>query len=311
MELDRLSEVELAGQPIPSANAFTGMLVGHFQDTNPSATAANFSGQVFIDWGDCGGNGSPGACGLTTDPGTPLDSDCSGAFASPCDPLQSQFDVTGTHTYTALATFTVTIYVGGSPVMTTDLQVNSILAGAFSAQISPPDSLITAGSSVDLLLTLTPNVTGGYAFPVQLGCTGLGPGMSCSFNPSSIVPDVTVVRQVHVLVNTTGGVAMQSAPPLPGRSGPAQLALLLPAFFGTFGLVLLTPKSRKDKRRAILWWGASLLLLALLLMGCGGGTALTGGGPGAGSTPPGTYNITVTMNVAGVTQPIAHIQVVR
>ena len=276
-----------------------------FEDSNPGALATDFPNTT-IDWGD----GSPTTSGSLTSTGLAT---CK-VNVNPPPNQCTTFTVSGTHVYGFLGNFTVTVTLGGAGAgqkFTTTISVATISAAPFTALISPPQSQVKAGFSVDLLLTLSPTAPGGYPSPVDLGCTGLGTGMTCTFSPSATVPDVKQVRQIHVLVTTTATAARQSAPPLQRGHGPVQLALLLPGFVGAFGLLLMAPRARKDKRKTILWWAAGLLLLALLLAGCGGGPAQVTTTSSAFATQPGTYQVTVTMNAAGVTNPIATIQVVQ
>ncbi len=285
----------------------------NFEDSNPLAQPGNFAGTT-INWGD----GSildtttfvVTATGLAT---------CQNPAVNPTlnPAIQcSTFSVSGSHVYGLLGLFPVTVTLGGAggnQAFGTTLNITSISTAPFSMQVSPPDSQVHAGGSVDLLLTVSPLLPGGYTppSPIGLGCAiNGGPlplGMQCTFIPSSTIAKVDQVLQIHVLVSTTAAITMMSPPPLPGKNGPVQLALLLPAFFGTFGLLLMAPRTRKSRRGTILWWGAGLLLLALLLAGCGNAF----NGTNATPTPPGTYNITITAtNASTVTKPIATIQVV-
>ncbi|MBZ5647573.1 MAG: VCBS repeat-containing protein [Acidobacteriia bacterium] len=278
----------------PPGLTVTNVVLGTFHDGNPNATAADFNNAgSTINWGDGNTDTAPSA---------------NISFV----PLGGgNFQVRGSHTYATLGQlFSVTITVadaGGAAAVVIHSSITTpTTAGAvFNGSASPPQSLIKAGQSVDILITVSPNPN-APPFPnaVQFtGCTILsGPaasGLTCTFNPTS-VPDVLNIHQVHMIVQSFAHVAMQTAPPRPGRNGLMQLALLLPAFAGIFGMVLLG--SRKSKRRTLLWWGAGFLLLAVLLAGCGG-TGLTPPPQGGSGTQPGTYVLQVNTNFGAAVAP--------
>ncbi len=279
--------------------ATTQFPLGVFSNTNPALPVSDYTGT--INWGD----------------GSPTENCSDSAVSTPTCYYVAKtgspgtFLVLGSHTYTQLGqTFPITIFVqdqiGNATVtFTSTANIPNVVPTDFVGGISPPQSQIQAGQSVDILVTLSPNPNPGVApfnSPVVFtGCTILsGPsltGLTCSFNPTQ-VPDVMQVRQVHVTVQSFAAVAMDKAPPKPGSNRPVQLALLLPAFVGTFGVVLLG--SKKNKRRTIAWWIASFLLLALLLVGCGGGAGLVTPTGNATSTVPGTYILQINTNIGTV-----------
>jgi len=312
----KLTDIPIA-QLFPPSNVLQNVQVAHFEDTNPGAVPGDFT--ATINWGDGNVTNATFQLSPAWQPGIAC---TESVDLAPCDPTQSQFDVLGSHTYAvANTTFPITGTVTGPGGITTSFSTQVFIPNVAIAQIneliSPPSSQIKPGQFVDLLVTFVP--TPGVNTPVNLMCTGydfnlkttipLPPGSTCTLDKSTL-PDVMQTRQVHALFATTLKVVWQNAPPRPGSQAPYQLALLLPVFFGTFGIVWLTPMSRREKRRTMLGLGIGVMVLALLLVGCGGAGVQTGNT----ETPPGTYGIAVTTNVpSGNTfvQAVATVNVVQ
>jgi hypothetical protein len=295
----------LSGTPkniTPASGVIANTVIATFTNTNPALPVTDYSGTV--NWGD----------------GTPTQPCSSSSVTTPACFYQATavpgtFNVIGSHTYLLLGqTFPITVVVndaiGGSTVtINSSANIPNVVLTDYLGGTSPPQSLIKAGQSVDVLVTVSPNPnTLPFNSPITFtGCTILsGPAMSgltCSFNPGS-VPNVLQVYQVHVTIQSFAAVAMQTAPPRPGSNDRKQLALLLPGFVGLFGMVLLGG-SKKSRRRTALWFGACLLLLALLLVGCGGGSGLATPKAGGVTTAPGTYVVQINTSDGAAVGPCA------
>jgi len=139
--------------------------------------------------------------------------------------------------------------------------------GAGNIQVNP-------GGSSSMTFTVDSNSSEGT---INMSCSGLPPGVTCSFNPSSTNQLETTVTMT---VNAAGGSSLVVPPS--SRNTP-----LYAAVFPLLGLIGLAFGRKKGKvarlRLAFVFAG---MLLALVLAGCGGT-----------SHPPaltGTFPVTVT-----------------
>ena len=147
---------------------------------------------------------------------------------------------------------------------------------------------VSAGSSVDLVLTVTP--VDGLPAAVQFGnssCAGLPSEATCSFTPGSVTGSGTTTLMITTKAAT---VAMFG----PRRLKPEnhQNAWLIATSGLTFaGVVLLgVPPNRRREGASL-----SLIILALLsLSACGGGGGSSKTPPPDPGTPAGTYQMVVT-----------------
>jgi len=171
---------------------------------------------------------------------------------------------------------------------------------AFALSATSTSATLTAGQSATTTIDVTPS--GGFSGSVALTCSGLPTGASCGFAPATVTVNGSVASSA-LTITTTGqaallGTSQQRDPLAPWLPGVALAALLLPATRGRWTKTAL-------RRYQIL---SCLLLACALLASCGGGSGGGGGGSGSstsssssssssggtGSTPAGTYIITVT-----------------
>ncbi len=80
-------------------------------------------------------------------------------------------------------------------------------SGDFSISASPSSATVTAGSSVNYTVTVSP--LNGFSSAVTLACSGLPSGASCTFNPASVTPHsnpatstLTISAAAGTVVNT-------------------------------------------------------------------------------------------------------------
>ncbi len=181
----------------------------------------------------------------------------------------------------------------------------------FSLAANGPTSItVTSGSvaTYPLLLTSVSGLSGGVA----LTCAGAPANTVCTVTPSTaqLGGQVNVSVTVQTGLTTTGN----AEPPLRPGDGRSSIPLLCFA-----GLLWPLAASRRKLRSALPYARVATLVvlfgLPLLLTGCGStrlipisGVGGTGGGGGTGTTSaptsPGTYAITVTGAVSGVTHSV-------
>jgi hypothetical protein len=164
----------------------------------------------------------------------------------------------------------------------------------FSIGTSPASGSVSAGSSAQTTITVTP--ANGFNQQVSFACSGLPTGGACTFAPATVTPNGTAAATTALTIATTSASASVASPRRGSSSarGATALALLAGGLLWTFGL----------RRRTALWKslqvGVMLLLsAAALVLGCGGGGS---GSSGGGSTTPQTYTVTITATAGSATQ---------
>jgi len=177
-------------------------------------------------------------------------------------------------------------------------------ATATGATATVPDFVVTAPVSSATVLA---GQTGPYTIrvaqlfapftkPVNLSCSGLPAGASCSFASPVVTPGATFVDD-NLSISTT--IAALGAPPIPDQNAPVYAKLFSYGGFGLAGFVVMAGSRRKNRK--LFMTGMLLLVLGLVMFlpGCGA----SGGGTVHGNnftnvaptpTPQGTYTITVT-----------------
>ncbi len=118
---------------------------------------------------------------------------------------------------------------------------------------------VIPGQSASIGLTVTPLYT-NYAGPVTFTVTGLPPGATASFNPTSIAADGGT-QTVTLTINAASAAQAAPAPALGRHLAPLALALLLLPF---------ASRMRRNGRRL-----GGLLTVLILLCGAAAMTALT------------------------------------
>jgi PKD repeat protein len=152
---------------------------------------------------------------------------------------------------------------------------------------SPQTANVTAGGSITFTVTLqsTQNDPG----PLMLTCSNLPVGMKCTFNP----PIITNGGSSTLTISTSNQTSSAR-----GSHSQAFFAWFASAPF-TFGLIIFTNSLRK--RRRWMWLALIVIAAVLVIIACGSSnTSSSGllnpappGTPQPGTTPAGTYNISV------------------
>ncbi len=164
-----------------------------------------------------------------------------------------------------------------------------------SFYLSSPSPVVTVSSpGASGTMSIMAVAVSGYTGTVNLACSGLPAGVSCSFGPTSVVFTAgTASVPVTVTVNTTSAswVAPILRPWGIGRSTGGEITLTL----GLFLTVLLMSRHRQQLRSST---ALAVVTLAVLVgvAACGGGSSSSSGsGSGSGSTTGPTGNTTATL----------------
>lgn len=172
-------------------------------------------------------------------------------------------------------------------------------AATFGFSASTQAASVTAGSAAQFIVSAAP--TNGFNGNVNLSCSGLPMGATCSFSPSQLAVSPTASATSTVTVQTSAHAAL--APPIQHNRLKAiiDLALLLP-----FAPVLAFTRRRKGRGNHLRLLGVLLLLLGSTgaMIGCSSYTApSTQNNPGA---PTGTMSrIIISATSGSVTQSTA------
>ena len=203
----------------------------------------------------------------------------------------------GTHNITA------TFAGGGSYAANGSLAVAEVVQQFdFSMAVSSTSLTIPSGGYQQLTVTLTP--IGGFNHAVSLSCSSVPENAQCVFNPSSTSKPLAGGPQtMQLVVNTSTvyeygnrvGSAHVPAVPGSGRRSPFVFALLFP-LFALYGPLGARRRRLRSRMLPALLFG--LLLATVCLQGCSGKFP--------GSTPPGSYAITVTATDASTPATLVH-----
>jgi hypothetical protein len=167
------------------------------------------------------------------------------------------------------------------------------------APSSSSTATVTSGQTANYTVAIVSG--GGFNQAVELGCSGVPALATCSLSSSSVMLNGSVPSSVTVVV-TTGGTSAKLLMPV-GTVGTPQTAWW--SATGLSGLSLLViwmAWRRKQPIRLLRGLAfACLFLIASILSSCGGG-----GNNGAGGTPVGTYNLTVTGTFSSGSTTLTH-----
>jgi len=170
-------------------------------------------------------------------------------------------------------------------------------AGSFALNSSTGTLTLTRGQTATAMLSLVPS--NGFAGTVQLACSGLPAGASCSFSHSSInvTGGATAQTTLTISANSTytppvGYVAKTAAPPKGSGAGIALATITPLAGFVLFGA------ARRRRFLAMLPVVLFALVVAVGFAGCGG----KGNGSMSVPTPTGTSQITVTATSGSISR---------
>jgi hypothetical protein len=135
----------------------------------------------------------------------------------------------------------------------------------------------------------------GLTGTVQLSCTSNTPTITCNLSPTSVSLTGTGPINTIIEVNTYCSDAPPSGWPLGGRRDGGQRMLELVLLLGA-GAFLVFAFSHGNRKRL-----AGAAVIAVLLVTTAVGCKSVPKGP-SGATPPGTYTITITATLGGVSQ---------
>jgi hypothetical protein len=186
----------------------------------------------------------------------------------------------GTHSITAA-------YSGDSNFVTVTSTATGVLASDFSLSPATTSQTIQPGGTANYSFTVSP--VGATVFPasITLRVSGLPPGATYSFNPSSTIASGSDATNLTLTISVPQQNAMLHQP---SRLLPVSLAaLLLLPFAG------LRRKSRSLSRLCA--------MLLLLIGGVAGVSIMTGCGSANGffSQPQQSYTVTVTATGGALT----------
>ncbi|HVB58444.1 MAG TPA: protease pro-enzyme activation domain-containing protein [Candidatus Acidoferrales bacterium] len=151
---------------------------------------------------------------------------------------------------------------------------------------NPSVTIASAGGSGTL--DVTAYAVGGFTGTVNLACSGLPAGASCSSNPSSPITPTSTGTPITLTVSTGAASMMAPGDIYSRRSPPITIGEIIAAL-GLFLAMLLAGWRDKQLR-----WSAALALVTLVLLAagmeaCGGGYG--SGNPGGGGVPAPLVNL--------------------
>lgn len=164
----------------------------------------------------------------------------------------------------------------------------------FALTSAIPTATVNAGASATYSITVAP-VGGTYASAVQLSCSGIPAGASCSFSKTAVTPGSTS-SVVTLTIKTAASSAEMMGSPVGSRPFYAMFMQL--QGFGLFGMMFAASK-RRDKKLMKLLILAVIVGGLLFMVGCAGGTGIA---PQSHATTPITYNVMVS----GVSGSLQH-----
>ncbi len=175
--------------------------------------------------------------------------------------------------YSGDTNFTGSTSTTSTSVTVAPLDFTMTIAGPSSATVVP-------GQSVTYQVTVTP-LYGSYAGTVNFTVTGLPPGASVTFSPSTIAANGGP-QTITVTISAPPATASNHAPSPTRRAAPLALAFLL-----LFGLGAVRRRTRAMRR---------LFAIVLLLAGGAAATLVSGCGGASGffAQTPQNYNVTIT-----------------
>ena len=164
--------------------------------------------------------------------------------------------------------------------------ISKVGANFYLSSSNPVVTISSAGASGNMSVTAYP--LNGFTGTVNLSCTGLPTGATCSFSPSSVAltssTSPTSGIAVTVTVNTT--TSSMIAPAFRPQAPRPWIILAATSLASGVFLLALLVGSRPNQRQ----WSAALAVVALALLittvACGGGSSSSSSGSGGGTGGP-------------------------
>ena len=167
--------------------------------------------------------------------------------------------------------------------------VAAATAGTYTMAVSSSTLNLTAGQASTLTITLTP--AGGFNSPINLGCSGLPQGVTCTFTPASVTPNgAPVTSTVSILAPSQTSLVPDHAPP---GAPDERLAF---GWVMPWGFISLLGLGKARRRSRISQWSSRVAFAMFLIAGsfwisgCGGGSSST-----SGNTTPTSTSFTLTI----------------
>ena len=173
----------------------------------------------------------------------------------------------------------------------------------FTVSANPGDISVARGAAATEKLSLAPQF-GDFNRAVVLSCSGLPQFASCAFSPDTLTPGAAGASTTLTIATSAPTIGMNVAPGgldaarprLPGSM--AWLGLMLPglAFMGAAG------GWRRKGMNLKMFMVLMVLGICIIQTGCGGGGSnfVSPAKTGISSTPPGSYEITVSATSGSV-----------
>jgi hypothetical protein len=160
--------------------------------------------------------------------------------------------------------------------------------------VSSSDITVTRGQIANLMVTLSPQ--NGFNSPVNLTCSGMPAGTSCTFSPATVTPNGTPVSSTVSISAASSADAALNNTPQDGYQGKLALGLVMP-----WGILSLLGLSKRRKRSPLAAWSIRIAMAAVL---AGGALWMSGCGYTSNSD-----TFTMTLTSAGANVPTHSSQV--
>jgi hypothetical protein len=162
----------------------------------------------------------------------------------------------------SIGTHSITASYGGdandSPSMSAVLTIN-VSAPEYAMVVSATSVNLTPGQPSNLTVTLIPE--NGFNQPIDLTCSGLPQGTTCTFNPATVTPNGAPVMSTVTMMAPQLALAPSQAPHrVPG--GILAFGWVMP-----WGFISLLGLARTRKRSQIAQWSFRLVVAAAFIAG--------------------------------------------
>jgi hypothetical protein len=164
-----------------------------------------------------------------------------------------------------------------------------------SSDSGTPSVTITTGSTGGAVVNIIP--LNGFNQAVSFSCVGMPANGSCTFNPTTVTPQVTSEGSQPALTSLT----IQTVANATAKVSPGYRRWMLGSCFAIAGIFLVIPGARRRGLLPMLM----LLTLSFLLIG----TACGGGGTPSNQVQPGTYTVLVN-SISGSITHSANLQLI-